>query len=149
MKTLQIYVLNIFILSLLWALIGKKFLVRCIKIYQPFVFIIPRIISIITVFVNKTLLSSKIVGLEAPLFVTWFQCVISALICLTMSKLAKTCPRYVSFPEGNPWNRDTARKVRIYFMSWRFYAFIYVFRFFHYRFSSPQWSSRTICVSNM
>lgn len=28
-----------------------------------------------------------------------------------MSKLAKIFPRYVSFPEGNPWNRETIKKV--------------------------------------
>ncbi|XP_063704858.1 GDP-fucose transporter 1 [Culicoides brevitarsis] len=84
----------------------------CAK-YIHIVFVVSAywIISIITVFVNKTLLSSKIVGLEAPLFVTWFQCVVSTLICVVMSKLAKIFPQYVSFPEGNPWNRETIKKV--------------------------------------
>lgn len=63
---------------------------------------------------NKALLSSKIVGLEAPLFVTWFQCVVSALICFTMSKLSKTCPKMVSFPEGNPFHKETIRKVSVW-----------------------------------
>lgn len=37
------------------------------------------VISITTVFINKVLLSSDTVRLDAPFFITWFQCVISAL----------------------------------------------------------------------
>lgn len=37
------------------------------------------IISITTVFVNKILLSSNLVQFDAPLFITWFQCLVSAL----------------------------------------------------------------------
>lgn len=37
------------------------------------------VISITTVFINKVLLSSNEVRLDAPFFITWFQCVISAL----------------------------------------------------------------------
>ncbi|XP_037816088.1 GDP-fucose transporter 1 [Lucilia sericata] len=68
-------------------------------------------ISILTVFVNKHLLSSDSVKLEAPLFVTWFQCVVSAIICFVMSRLGKQYPNVISFPEGNPLDIDTFRKI--------------------------------------
>uniref|UniRef100_A0A1I8PRB0 Sugar phosphate transporter domain-containing protein n=1 Tax=Stomoxys calcitrans TaxID=35570 RepID=A0A1I8PRB0_STOCA len=68
-------------------------------------------ISILTVFVNKHLLSSESVKLEAPLFVTWFQCVVSALICFLMSRLSKLYPSAITFPEGNPLDIDTFRKI--------------------------------------
>uniref|UniRef100_A0A182TU73 Sugar phosphate transporter domain-containing protein n=1 Tax=Anopheles melas TaxID=34690 RepID=A0A182TU73_9DIPT len=67
------------------------------------------VISILTVFVNKALLSG--LKLDAPLFVTWFQVLTSSTICFTMSMLSKRYPRAVSFPEGNPFDRETFRKV--------------------------------------
>lgn len=69
------------------------------------------IISILTVFVNKALLSSDTVNLEAPLFVTWFQCVVSYLICLVSSKLSKWYPQHIRFPEGSPYNLETVKKI--------------------------------------
>ncbi|KAL9891628.1 GDP-fucose transporter nac isoform 2-T2 [Glossina fuscipes fuscipes] len=68
------------------------------------------IISILTVFVNKHLLSSDTVSLEAPLFVTWFQCVVSAVICFIASLLGRHFPSLVNFPEGNPLDTSTFRK---------------------------------------
>jgi GDP-fucose transporter C1 len=38
-------------------------------------------VSISMVYLNKALMSSKEVSIDAPLFVTWFQCVVTALIC--------------------------------------------------------------------
>lgn len=75
--------------------------------FEPFF----RIISILTVFVNKALLSSQTVGLDAPLFVTWYQCVVSAAICFTLSMLTKLFPRTFTFPEGSPLKREVAAKV--------------------------------------
>uniref|UniRef100_A0A1A9WY54 Sugar phosphate transporter domain-containing protein n=1 Tax=Glossina brevipalpis TaxID=37001 RepID=A0A1A9WY54_9MUSC len=69
------------------------------------------ITSIVTVFVNKHLLSSETVSLEAPLFVTWFQCVISAFICFIASLLGKHFPLLISFPDGNPLDTKTFRKM--------------------------------------
>ncbi|KAL9891627.1 GDP-fucose transporter nac isoform 1-T1 [Glossina fuscipes fuscipes] len=69
------------------------------------------IISILTVFVNKHLLSSDTVSLEAPLFVTWFQCVVSAVICFIASLLGRHFPSLVNFPEGNPLDTSTFRKM--------------------------------------
>ncbi|XP_063973018.1 GDP-fucose transporter 1 [Diachasmimorpha longicaudata] len=69
------------------------------------------IISILTVFVNKALLSSKTINLNAPLFVTWFQCIVSTLICFSLNKLARIFPKTISFPKGNPYTKDNIRKV--------------------------------------
>ncbi|KAG4078196.1 hypothetical protein HA402_002248 [Bradysia odoriphaga] len=69
------------------------------------------ITSIVTVFVNKALLSSDAVNLDAPLFVTWFQCVVSAAICFAMSKMSQLCPSLVSFPNGNPMEMETFKNV--------------------------------------
>lgn len=56
---------------------------------------------------NKALLSSDTVNLDAPLFVTWFQCVVSASICYTLSQLAKRYPNLIQFPDGNPMHWKT------------------------------------------
>lgn len=69
------------------------------------------VVSILTVFVNKALLSSKDIGLDAPLFVTWFQCVVSTIICMVMSKLALFFPNAINIPQGTPLDIDTFRKM--------------------------------------
>lgn len=38
-------------------------------------------VSISMVYLNKALMSSASVSIPAPLFVTWFQCVVTAFIC--------------------------------------------------------------------
>ena len=38
-------------------------------------------VSISMVYLNKALMSSEGVSIDAPIFVTWFQCVVTALIC--------------------------------------------------------------------
>jgi solute carrier family 35 (GDP-fucose transporter), member C1 len=45
-------------------------------------------ISISMVYLNKVLMSSKSVSIEAPLFITWFQCVVTAAICWAAGELA-------------------------------------------------------------
>ncbi|XP_052246391.1 GDP-fucose transporter 1-like isoform X1 [Dreissena polymorpha] len=55
-------------------------------------------ISISMVFLNKYLLSSKDLKLDAPLFVTWYQCVVTVLFCFLLSFLSKVFPGYISFP---------------------------------------------------
>lgn len=45
------------------------------------------IISITMVFVNKSLLSSPEGKIDAPLFITWFQCVVTVLGCYVMGEL--------------------------------------------------------------
>uniref|UniRef100_A0A183BJ68 TPT domain-containing protein n=1 Tax=Globodera pallida TaxID=36090 RepID=A0A183BJ68_GLOPA len=55
--------------------------------------------SISLVFLNKHLLSSPDLKLNAPLFVTWYQCIISFVLCLLCSRLSKWVPRLISFPD--------------------------------------------------
>ena len=56
------------------------------------------LISISMVFLNKHLLSSAEVGLNAPLFVTFYQCICSLLICISMSFLSSVNHRIFTFP---------------------------------------------------
>lgn len=69
------------------------------------------IVSIFTVFVNKALLNSKTVNLDAPIFVAWFQCLISALICITMNRISYYFPNIVSLPAGSPFDKETLKRV--------------------------------------
>ncbi|XP_014482020.1 PREDICTED: GDP-fucose transporter 1 [Dinoponera quadriceps] len=69
------------------------------------------IVSILTVFVNKALLSSDVVNLDAPLFVTWFQCIVSVIICLTLRKLSQCFPKYIKVANDSPFSIDTLKKV--------------------------------------
>lgn len=73
-----------------------------------------RIVSIVTVFMNKNLLSSKEVHLDAPLFITWFQCLVAFVICSTLSR-SGGIPHVFAFPKGTPWNPDVIKKVQILF----------------------------------
>ncbi|XP_054828943.1 GDP-fucose transporter 1 isoform X1 [Eublepharis macularius] len=49
-------------------------------------------ISITMVFLNKYLLGSPSLRLDAPLFVTFYQCFVTVLICKVLSLLASCCP---------------------------------------------------------
>ena len=49
------------------------------------------------VFVNKSLLSGSLS--DAPLFVTWYQCVVTVLSCYVLRQLARYLPGKISFPE--------------------------------------------------
>ncbi|XP_044292916.1 GDP-fucose transporter 1 [Varanus komodoensis] len=56
-------------------------------------------ISITMVFLNKYLLDSPSLRLDAPLFVTFYQCLVTVLICKLLSFLASYCPPgYLDFP---------------------------------------------------
>ncbi|XP_046406180.1 GDP-fucose transporter 1 [Ischnura elegans] len=69
------------------------------------------VVSITTVFVNKALLSQQVVNLDAPLFVTWYQCLVSSFICFSMSTMSKMCPSIIPFPEGSPLRYEVFRKI--------------------------------------
>jgi len=45
-------------------------------------------VSISMVYLNKVLMSSDDVSIPAPLFVTWFQCIVTALICWAAGEIA-------------------------------------------------------------
>ena len=51
----------------------------------------------VAVFVNKSLLSGSLS--EAPLFVTWYQCVVTVLGCYVLRQAARYLPGKISFPE--------------------------------------------------
>uniref|UniRef100_A0A1I7XXZ6 TPT domain-containing protein n=1 Tax=Steinernema glaseri TaxID=37863 RepID=A0A1I7XXZ6_9BILA len=55
--------------------------------------------SIGLVFVNKYLLSSSDLKLDAPLFVTWYQCVCTVGLCLLCAYAGKLLPNTITFPE--------------------------------------------------
>jgi len=56
-------------------------------------------VSISMVYLNKVLMSGEGISIDAPLFVTWFQCVITSLICWVAGKCgerANTMTQYSS-----------------------------------------------------
>ncbi|XP_050970641.1 GDP-fucose transporter 1 isoform X1 [Labeo rohita] len=53
-------------------------------------------ISISMVFLNNYLLDNK--DLDAPVFITFFQCVVSVGLCWIMNFVSKLCPGFVDFP---------------------------------------------------
>ncbi|CAD5226700.1 unnamed protein product [Bursaphelenchus xylophilus] len=54
--------------------------------------------SIGLVFLNKYLLSSPSLKLDAPLFVTWFQSLMTVVLCYSCSWISKTAPHLLKFP---------------------------------------------------
>ena len=54
------------------------------------------VISISMVFINKFLVSQKDASIPAPLFVTWYQCVITAIICWLLGLLGKGKDKRIS-----------------------------------------------------
>uniref|UniRef100_A0A8D8TJV5 GDP-fucose transporter 1 n=1 Tax=Cacopsylla melanoneura TaxID=428564 RepID=A0A8D8TJV5_9HEMI len=66
-------------------------------------------VSITTIFINKTLLSE--LQLDAPIFVTWYQCLVSAIICYTLCQLSQRYPKTISFPYGEPFNVTNMRNM--------------------------------------
>ncbi|XP_017334002.1 GDP-fucose transporter 1 isoform X2 [Ictalurus punctatus] len=72
----------------------ELFLLRAIKI--AFVVALYWFVSITMVFVNNHLLDSK--ELDAPLFVTWVQCVVSVGLCWIISLVSLVKPLCADFP---------------------------------------------------
>ncbi|XP_030621858.1 GDP-fucose transporter 1 isoform X2 [Chanos chanos] len=73
---------------------GETFFLRAIKI--ALVVALYWFVSITMVFLNSYLLDSK--ELDAPLFVTFYQCVVSVGLCCLMNFFSNLCPGYVDFP---------------------------------------------------
>lgn len=59
------------------------------------------IVSISLVFINNTLLSDKKRKLDAPLFITFFQCLVSYALCVLLSFLSEKLPNLFNFPKIN------------------------------------------------
>ncbi|KAF7639735.1 TPT domain-containing protein [Meloidogyne graminicola] len=56
------------------------------------------ICSIGLVFINKHLLSSPDIELDAPLFITWYQCLVSLILCFTADLFSQNFPGLITFP---------------------------------------------------
>uniref|UniRef100_A0AAF5PH14 Sugar phosphate transporter domain-containing protein n=1 Tax=Wuchereria bancrofti TaxID=6293 RepID=A0AAF5PH14_WUCBA len=54
--------------------------------------------SIGLVFLNKYLLSSESLKLNAPLFVTWYQCFVTVMLCCVFFWVSKLYPSLITFP---------------------------------------------------
>ncbi|VDM33523.1 unnamed protein product [Hydatigera taeniaeformis] len=54
------------------------------------------VVSISLVFINKWLLSNP--DLDAPLFITWSQCLVTVVLCIILSKISSAIPEKLSFP---------------------------------------------------
>ncbi|KAG7482735.1 hypothetical protein JOB18_029046 [Solea senegalensis] len=65
-------------------------------------------ISITMVFLNNYLLDNK--ELEAPLFITFFQCMVSVGLCCLMQLLSTFCPWLIDFPAVS-FDLKTSREV--------------------------------------
>ncbi|KAK4292301.1 hypothetical protein Pmani_034927 [Petrolisthes manimaculis] len=70
-------------------------------------------VSITMVFVNKSLLGGSSMGeKDAPLFITWFQCVVTAASCLLLSSAARVLSKSsLSFPEVGKIETVKAKQV--------------------------------------
>ncbi|EFA10140.1 GDP-fucose transporter 1-like Protein [Tribolium castaneum] len=67
------------------------------------------VVSILTVFINKTLLSD--ISLDAPMFIALYQTFITAAICFVKKGLARVFPQHFSFPETSVWDAQTIKTI--------------------------------------
>lgn len=74
----------------------KPFVLRALQI--ALVVSLYWITSISMVFLNKYLLDSPSLRLDTPIFVTFYQCLVTVLLCKGLSSLATCCPGTVDFP---------------------------------------------------
>ncbi|XP_075044343.1 GDP-fucose transporter 1 isoform X2 [Mixophyes fleayi] len=75
----------------------EPFLVRAVKIAM--VVMLYWFISITMVFLNKYLLDSPSLRLDAPLFVTFYQCLVTVLLCKALSMMSMVIPTgVIEFP---------------------------------------------------
>jgi GDP-fucose transporter C1 len=47
------------------------------------------VVSISMVYLNKLMLSDENASIPAPLFITWFQCIITCVICVVLGKIGE------------------------------------------------------------
>ncbi|XP_071345527.1 GDP-fucose transporter 1 [Trachinotus anak] len=85
---------------------GETFLFRALRIAA--VVALYWFISITMVFLNNYLLDNR--DLDAPLFVTFYQCVVTVGLCWLMQLLAKLCPGLIDFPTVR-FDMKTSREV--------------------------------------
>lgn len=85
---------------------GENFIYRAVRIGA--VVTLYWFVSITMVFLNNYLLDNR--ELDAPLFVTFYQCVVTVGLCWAMQLLSTLCPRVIDFPSIR-FNLKTAREV--------------------------------------
>ncbi|XP_023261047.1 GDP-fucose transporter 1 isoform X1 [Seriola lalandi dorsalis] len=85
---------------------GETFLFRACRIAA--VVALYWFISITMVFLNNYLLDNR--DLDAPLFVTFYQCVVTVGLCWVMQLLSKLCPGLIDFPSVR-FDLKTSREV--------------------------------------
>jgi len=54
-------------------------------------------VSISMVYLNKVLMSNEGISIQAPLFITWFQCVVTALICWMAGRISEGIRKQADF----------------------------------------------------
>jgi solute carrier family 35 (GDP-fucose transporter), member C1 len=64
------------------------------------------------VFLNKTLLTQGS-SIPAPLFVTWYQCVVTAAIVAGLGEMGKTAPKGSFFAQFPPFEFDAGVAKRV------------------------------------
>lgn len=85
---------------------GDTFLLRAARIAA--VVALYWFVSITMVFLNNSLLDNK--DLNAPLFVTFFQCVVTVVLCWLLPMLSLLCPGLIEFPSLK-FDPKTSREV--------------------------------------
>jgi len=55
-------------------------------------------VSISMVYLNKILMSSDAVSIDAPLFITWFQCVVTTLVCWVAGRVSQSIRKQENLP---------------------------------------------------
>ncbi|CAL8244212.1 unnamed protein product [Lota lota] len=85
---------------------GETFLLRSMKIAG--VVAVYWFISITMVFLNNNLLDNR--DLDAPLFITFYQCLVTVGLCWIMQLLSNWCPGVIDFPSFK-FDLKTSREV--------------------------------------
>ncbi|CAF99949.1 unnamed protein product [Tetraodon nigroviridis] len=85
---------------------GETFLFRAVRIAA--VVSLYWFVSITMVFLNNYLLDNR--ELDAPLFVTFYQCVVTVALCWAMQLLSTFCPGIIDFPSVS-FDLKTSREV--------------------------------------
>lgn len=85
---------------------SETFLLRSLRIAA--VVVLYWFVSITMVFLNNFLLDNR--ELDAPLFVTFFQCVVTVLLCWLLPLLSVLCPGLIDFPSLK-FDPKTSREV--------------------------------------
>lgn len=67
------------------------------------------IVSIVTVFVNKTLLTH--IELDAPMFINLSQTLVTVFICYIKKILSKLCPQRFTFPDTDIWDPHIVKQL--------------------------------------